>query len=300
MKLRQKNNDGIMVNYGNRELYNRYLIEIKNFKPLPIEEEVELFKRIKENGDELAIQKIMKHNLLFVVSVARHFSVTLTSHTLLLEDLINEGNLGLFEAIKTYEPTRGLKFISYAVWHIRKYIIKSLKDNVKGIRIPITIQYEVKRIKAKEMQLEQLNERKIDTLELFQAMLDEDGLKYANTFDKFNNIMDRYQREVSLSKVLGEDNYELGETIPSELDSPIEALIRDEKRIVLDKILKKVEPDVRNYILDYYGIDCERPLNMSEIGEKYNLTEKQVAYIMKKNMLWLKRTNKKTMEYLFH
>lgn len=300
MILRQKNNNDLMVNYGNRDLYNRYLIEIKNFKPLTIEEEVELFKRINEDGDELAIEKIMKHNLLFVVSVARHFSVTLTSHTLLLEDLINEGNIGLYEAIKTYDYKKGFKFISYAVWHIKKNIIKSLKDNIKGIRIPMAVQYEVKRIKDKEMQLEQSNERKIDTFELFQAMLDEDGLKYANTFDKFNNIMDRYQFEVSLSKVLGDDNYELGETLPSDSESPIDILIRSEKRKVLDKVLKKVEPDVRNYILDYYGIDCERPLNMSEIGEKYNLTEKQVGYIMNKNISWLKRTNKKTMESLFH
>ena len=103
---------------SNQTLEN-YFREISEYSLLSAEEEVELAKRIKE-GDQRALNKLVNANLRFVVSVAKSYQ----NHGLSLEDLINEGNLGLMKAAYRFDETRGFKFISYAVWWIdRKSVV---------------------------------------------------------------------------------------------------------------------------------------------------------------------------------
>ena len=104
-----------------------YLATIKNFKPLTIDEEVELANRIQENGDKEAKDKLVNANLGFVVSVAKQYDYC--KGTLTLLDLINEGNIGLIEAAETFDPTYGFKFISYAVSYIKAHITYALTHN---------------------------------------------------------------------------------------------------------------------------------------------------------------------------
>jgi len=150
-----------------------HLNEIAKFRPLSREEEAETFKLIKL-GDQRAIDKICKHNLLFVVSVAKRYSVMLgASSTLTLEDLISEGNIGLFIAINKFNPEEGNKFISYAVWWIKQCILASIQNNIKNIRIPSSVRSELNKINRKEQQLTQLFERSPSSIEIFEAMVDD-------------------------------------------------------------------------------------------------------------------------------
>src|SRR5580698_492094 len=96
------------------------------------DEEVDLAKKIQA-GDHDALEKLTKANLRFVVSVAKQYQ----NKGLSLQDLINEGNLGLLKAAKRFDHSKGFKFISYAVWWIRQTIHQALAENSRLVRVPV-------------------------------------------------------------------------------------------------------------------------------------------------------------------
>ena len=115
-----------------RNSIDKYLQEIGKTPLLTPEEEIELSQRIKK-GDQEAFEKLASANLLFVVSVAKMYQ----NKGLSLDDLINEGNLGLLRAAKRFDETRGFKFISYAVWWIRQAILQALAEQPRVVRLPL-------------------------------------------------------------------------------------------------------------------------------------------------------------------
>src|SRR6187402_338527 len=114
------------------ESLDKYLQEIGKVSLITTEEEVDLAKRIRE-GDSRALEKLTKANLRFVVSVAKQYQ----NRGLQLNDLINEGNVGLIKAGLRFDETRGFKFISYAVWWIRQSIIQALSVHGRIVRLPL-------------------------------------------------------------------------------------------------------------------------------------------------------------------
>lgn len=110
---------------------DRYFTDMRSEKKLTPKEEVDLAQRIK-CGDKAALDTLIKSNLRFVVSVAKQYS----ANEEMLAELISQGNIGLIDAAKTFDETKGFKFISYAVWHIRKEILKYLESIQRTIRIP--------------------------------------------------------------------------------------------------------------------------------------------------------------------
>lgn len=124
---------------------NRYFSEISKYELLSPEKEAELAFKAKD-GDEKAKEAILKSNLRFVVSVAKSY----VSGNSPLEDLISEGNKGLVEAVENFDPTTGFKFISYAVWHIRKNILVYLNNHTRSIRIPSHVNNEMRKYHAIE------------------------------------------------------------------------------------------------------------------------------------------------------
>ena len=124
----------ITKQFTNRESQSldRYLQEIGKVDLLSANEEVDLAKKIKK-GDQIALEKLVKSNLRFVVSVAKQYQ----NQGLSLGDLINEGNLGLIKAANRFDETRGFKFISYAVWWIRQSILQALAEQSRIVRLPL-------------------------------------------------------------------------------------------------------------------------------------------------------------------
>src|SRR6266513_1163974 len=111
---------------------DQYLREISQYPLITREEEVTLAQRIKQNDRE-ALDKLVRSNLRFVVSVAKKYQ----NQGVSLSDLINEGNLGLIRAAHKFDETKGIKFISYAVWWIRQSILQALAEQSRIVRVPL-------------------------------------------------------------------------------------------------------------------------------------------------------------------
>ena len=122
--------------------FEKYLQDISREQMISPDEEVELAQQIKAGSKE-ALDKLVKANLRFVISVAKQYQ----NQGLGLQDLINEGNLGLIKAAKRFDETRGFKFISYAVWWIRQSISHAIADQSRIVRLPVNQLGAVNRIK---------------------------------------------------------------------------------------------------------------------------------------------------------
>src|SRR6201747_1548735 len=164
---------------------DKYLQEIGKVDLLTPDEEVELAKRIKE-GDQIALEKLTKANLRFVVSVAKQYQ----NQGLSLGDLINEGNLGLIKAAQRFDETRGFKFISYAVWWIRQSILQALAEQSRIVRLPLNQIGTLSKIHKSASKLEQDFERQPTPEELAEDL--------ETTVEKISDSLSNAGRQVSV------------------------------------------------------------------------------------------------------
>jgi RNA polymerase primary sigma factor len=131
-KRKQTANDGLL---------DQYLRDISVYPLIPREEEGALAVRIRAGEDE-ALEKLVRANLRFVVSVAKRYQ----NQGVNLSDLINEGNLGLIRAARRFDETKGIKFISYAVWWVRQAILQALAEQSRIVRVPLNRAGDLQRI----------------------------------------------------------------------------------------------------------------------------------------------------------
>jgi RNA polymerase primary sigma factor len=143
----------------------RYLLEIGRLPRLSPQEEAALAVRAR-SGDPRAVERLVTANLRFVVSVAKQYQ----NHGLSLNDLINEGNLGLLKAVHRYDETKGFKFISYAVWWIRQAILQTLADQGRTVRLPTSRMNRIVQIKRLAGRLEQEWGREVHSVELAEQL----------------------------------------------------------------------------------------------------------------------------------
>src|SRR6201996_2355435 len=143
----------------------KYLQEIGKEDLLTPEEEVELARRIRA-GDQTALEKLTRANLRFVVSVAKQYQ----NNSLSLNDLINEGNLGLVKAAQKFDETRGFKFISYAVWWIRQSIIQALAEHSRLVRLPLNKVGALSKVNKTVAELEQQMQREVSPEEVAEHL----------------------------------------------------------------------------------------------------------------------------------
>lgn len=177
------------------EALDKYLLEIGKEELVSVEEEVELAQRIRQ-GDQQALEKLTKANLRFVVSVAKQYQ----NQGLSLQDLINEGNIGLIKAAQKFDETRGFKFISYAVWWIRQSILQALAEQSRIVRLPLNQVGSVNKINKVLSKFEQENERRPSVAELADELNIEE--------DKISEVLRVSGRQVSVDAPFqdGEEN----------------------------------------------------------------------------------------------
>jgi RNA polymerase primary sigma factor len=258
---------------------NRYFTEISRYSILSPEEESDLAKKAR-NGDEEAKDKILKSNLRFVVSVAKAYE----SGKVNLEDLISEGNKGLVEAIETFDPTTGFKFISYAVWHIRKNIFVYLNNHSRAIRIPVNVNQEMRRYHLLEEEFASYNGREPSLEEMLEIINNPDNdLKISNsTIETIKNNpvsipLENYGTGNSDEDFISPINF-----IESSENSDHNIIDEDFKSLIM-LILSELKPIEREAIMMRYGIGNYRePMEYRAIGEKMERTPEWARTIVKK------------------
>ncbi len=260
---------------------DKYLQDIGREELITAEEEVELARRIK-SGDDKALEKLVKANLRFVVSVAKQYQ----NQGLSLPDLINEGNLGLIKAAQRFDETRGFKFISYAVWWIRQSILQALAEQSRLVRLPLNQVGSLNKIKKATSRLEQEFERPPSVEEIAQKLdIPEHKL------DKALRITTRY---VSMDAPIAEDEDTkfLDVFVSDDTPRTDTNLMRESLNKEIQRSLSTLTEKERDVINLYYGIGMNHGLTLDEIGAKFNLTRERVRQIKEKAIRRLKHTSR--------
>ncbi len=260
----------------------KYLQEIGREELLTPEEEVNLAQRIRE-GDQRALEKLIRANLRFVVSVAKQYQ----NQSLSLNDLINEGNLGLVKAAQRFDETKGFKFISYAVWWIRQSIIQALAEQSRLVRLPLNKVGSLTKINKALAELEQQYERE-PTPEELATLLEISPEEVAATM----NISTRHV-SVDAPFTDGESNSLLDvleNTDTDRTDAGME--YHDSLRKETERTLATLTERERGVLKLFFGIGVEHPMTLQDIGEEFGLTRERVRQIKDKAINKLRATNK--------
>lgn len=269
--------------FTNRESQSldKYLQEIGRVDLLTPDEEIELAIRIKQN-DHLALEKLVKANLRFVVSVAKQYQ----SQGLTLGDLINEGNLGLIKAARRFDETRGFKFISYAVWWIRQSILQALAEQSRIVRLPLNRVGALNKIGKAYSNLEQEYEREPSTHELAQEL--------EMDINEISDTLKISGRAVSMDAPFaqGEENRLLDILENDEQPSPDQSLMTESLRREIERALSTLSEREAEVVKLYFGLNKEHSLTLEEIGEKFNLTRERVRQIKEKAIRRLRHASR--------
>jgi RNA polymerase primary sigma factor len=258
-----------------------YLREIGKIPLLTAEEEVALAKR-KERNDKEAERRLIEANLRLVVSIAKKFA----GKSLTLLDLIQEGNIGLFRAVKKFEYRKGFKFSTYATWWIRQAITRALADQSRTIRIPVHMVETINRFQQIERRLLQ---------DLGRDPLPEElAAEMGEPLDKVRHILKISQDTVSLETSVGDDDE----------DSTLEDFIEDVKNISPQKaaarqMLKQyVEDAMRNLtpreqkILEMrFGLVDGVSHTLEEVGKEFDVTRERIRQIEAKALEKIQASN---------
>lgn len=261
---------------------DRYLQEIGRVDLITAEEEVELARRIKE-GDMLALEKLTKANLRFVVSVSKQYQ----NQGLSLPDLINEGNLGLIKAAQRFDETRGFKFISYAVWWIRQSILQALAEQSRIVRLPLNKIGTINKVRKTFNELEQKFEREPMEHEIADCLeMNEVDIKAS---------MKNTRRHVSMDAPVSneEDSSNMYELMSNE-DSPEPdtQLVHQSLCDEIERLLCALPAREAEVIRMFFGLNGKTPHSLEEIGQEFGLTRERVRQIKEKAVRRLKLNSK--------
>lgn len=260
---------------------DKYLQEIGKVELITADEEVELAQRIRQ-GDMVALEKLTKANLRFVVSVSKQYQ----NQGLSLPDLINEGNLGLIKAARRFDETRGFKFISYAVWWIRQSILQALAEQSRIVRLPLNKIGSINKINKTYAKLEQEFEREPNAEEIAEVL----DLTEAEVKESMKNA----GRHVSMDAPLvqDEDNNMYDVLKSDEVVTPETQLLYESLRKEIDRAISTLTQREADVVRLYFGLNGGHPMTLEEIGEKFDLTRERVRQIKEKAIRRLKHTSR--------
>lgn len=267
-----------------KDVLSIYLKEINRIPMISHEEEYELALKAKQ-GDKRAREKLINANLRFVVTVAKKYQ----GQGLPLEDLINEGNLGLLTAIDKFEPEKGYHFISYAVWWIRQSIMKAVCEKSRAVRLPLNRANELFQIqKIQKALIHESGSTDVSIEEIaeesgLEADLVRDLLAVSREMVSFDAPV-ATKGEISDSKV--------GDFIEDEQLGPEEEVINKSLKQDIDSLLSTLTDKEREIIIMRFGLKDTKPMSLKEIGDQYGLTKERIRQIEKRAIEKMKMPNR--------
>ena len=254
-------------------ILEKYLKDISQESLLTPEEEVELAQRVR-SGDEAAAEKLIKANLRFVVSVAKQYQ----NRGVSLQDLINEGNLGLIKAAHRFDETRGFKFISFAVAWIRQAIMQAVSEQSRIVRLPMNKVNALSKIRNTASALEQELKR--------QPSIDEIAQKLDYKQDVIDSLLGAGARHVSLDEPIDDDgestmiDFYLNDDDGNTADSVIERKFTENAiKQSLEHTLSEKE---RKIISMYFGVGVSREYSLEEIALTLNMSRERTRQVRDK------------------
>lgn len=267
IKKEEKNTSPI-----NQEEIQYYLKELRRIKVMTPERERELSAKIQsgevsQKEKEKIHQELLEGNLRFVITVAKQYQ----NQGLDLGDLIAEGNIGLMKAINSFDWTKNLRFISYAVWWVRQSILQSLNEHSRTIRIPVNVVQDLHKEKKRvEKTGENIGDRfaNLPSVINLETEINEDG----------DTLIDLIENKDSLRP---DHSFETGNQLKDGLLNILSVLDEREKCIVLD----------------YYGLSGT-PRTLEDIGNEFNLTKERVRQIKEKALRKLRNESSSLFDYM--
>lgn len=253
-----------------------YLAEIKKYKPLSMEEERDIAIRYRETGDVEAAYVLVTSNLQNVVNIAMTFRREFQN----LLDLIQEGNIGLMQAVKKFDPFKGIRLPAYASWWIKAYILKYILDNWRLVKVGTT---NMRRKLLYNLQREKQRLEEAGFYPTTKLLADKFGTSEADIVDVEMSIG---ASDISLEAPLGEGGraYTVADTMPSgeELIEDRSSMnqIRELVKAQVDNIKKKLNE--REIEILEKRIMADTPATLQEIGDKFGITREAVRQIEKK------------------
>lgn len=277
LKINQK-----ITNRDSSKSFEKYLTDVRTIKSFETPDDEYFCALRAKEGDKSALNELVERNLKFVISVAKQYACTSAP----LEELVNEGNYGLIEAAEKFEPTRGFKFISYAVWYIRKNITDYLNRYSRTIRIPINRLVELNKLKKEIEKVEQLNEGVVSSIDLV-------GLEGSDlNFDNINMLLGLDSMTVtSLDAPFSSDGDggTMIDVIENSNSLSSDYLVNQtDFSKAMESALSGLTNRQREIITLTYGLNGQEPLSLIEIGERVEMSREGVRQLRKKALRILK------------
>lgn len=273
-----------LINENESHVLSLYLEEINRIPMLTNEEESILARKAKM-GDKKAFDRIINANLRFVVSVAKKFR----GQGLALEDLLNEGNIGLITALEKFEPEKGYHFISYAVWWIRQSIMKAISEKGRAVRLPLNRANELVQIqKARSELVHETDSDEVDASLISQKT----GLDETLVKDLISISQDLVNLDASV-KSKDESSATFSDFISSQDKGPEEETVDESLRLEIMDMLSSLSPRERQILEMRYGLNGKKPMSLKEIGELYGLTKERIRQIEKRSLEKLRMLSEK-------
>jgi RNA polymerase primary sigma factor len=257
---------------------DRYLADIGKEGLISAEQEVELARKIKM-GDLEALEKLTKTNLRFVVSVAKQYQ----NQGIGLQDLINEGNLGLMKAATRFDETRGFKFISFAVWWIRQAIHQAIADQARIVRLPQNQVGSINKLKKEIAKLEQSLQRQ-PTVEEISQFVDLPEYKVAELL-KMNSHTQSMDAAISPE----EDTAFIDTFVPDTDERTDSSLMKESLNKEVEQVLSILPENERAVLKLYYGINTTHEYTLDEIGDRLDLSRERVRQIKERALKTLRQ-----------
>lgn len=264
-----RNTTKIQQSITNRdsESFDKYLKDINPKQLITPDREVELAKQIKQ-GSLKAQNELVEANLRFVVSIAKQYQ----ARGLDISDLVSEGNIGLIKAAQKFDETKGIKFISYAVWWIRQSILQSLADNSRMIRLPLNQINSLNKIRECQINLEQKLLRPATAEELSEALgIDVSKIELSLKSSAYISSLDS---QISFD----EDSLTLIDTISSdsETDKDLEV---DSVKYEISQLLTRLSDRERLVIEMSFGLSGHSEMTISEISNVIGVGQERCRQI---------------------
>lgn len=257
-----------------------YLEQISKF-PVCSEEEEKKLGELIQGGDRTAQKKLIESNLKFVVSYVKKYK----GMGLSMLDLINQGNLGLIEAAKRFDPGRNVKFISYAVWWIRQAIIHALSQSARICNLPQKLSDQISQMRKNTAQLK---------TELGREPTREEVAKAMNiTVEDVEELEMLAEKDISLSAKIHDSDLEYEEKLEDSISPSVECqIVRSSVHQEVRNLLDELDEKEALVLKLRFGLDDDRPRTLQEVGDMLGLTRERIRQIEQKAMRKLARSHK--------